>query len=112
MQILNVREFGSITEAQAKGVVYIGRPSPLGNPYRISAELSREAAIDNYRRWLYQALTSGNKVVVAAIESLTNESVLGCWCKPQACHGDVVASAWEWWMLRGGREQWTTPSKV
>jgi hypothetical protein len=31
-----------------------------------------------------------------AMLELTEDSVLGCWCKPEACHCDVIAAAWYW----------------
>ena len=29
---------------------------------------------------------------------LSKDAVLGCWCKPEACHGDIIAGylAWRW----------------
>ncbi len=63
--------------------VYIGRPSKWGNPFTVE-EHGRENAIVKYRHWLY---ASG---LIKDIGELKGK-VLGCWCKPKPCHGDVLA---------------------
>lgn len=73
--------------------VYIGRPSKWGNPFTHGSDRktraafivkSREEAIRRYEEYLF---SSG---LIKDIEELRGK-VLGCWCKPQACHGDVLA---------------------
>lgn len=71
--------------------VYIGRPSKWGNPfshlkvsaaeYRVS---SREEAIESYREWI---LTQPE--LLEDLPELKGK-ILGCWCKPLACHGDIL----------------------
>jgi hypothetical protein len=61
--------------------VYIGRPSKWGNPFTIGKDGSREDVIRKYREWL----PSQN----LPIHELKGR-VLGCWCAPEACHGDVL----------------------
>lgn len=65
--------------------IYIGRPSKWGNPFTISSRCSREQAIQCYKEWILSQpwLTEG----LHEIKGKT----LGCWCKPQACHGDYLA---------------------
>lgn len=72
--------------------VYIGRPSKWGNPYShkpgTKAEIqvaTREEAISKYREWILS-----RPELLAALHELRGK-VLGCWCKPAACHGDVLA---------------------
>lgn len=72
--------------------VYIGRPSRWGNPfshkkgtlakYQID---SREDAIQRYREWVV-----GQPDLMKDLYKLRGK-VLGCWCKPSPCHGDVLA---------------------
>ncbi len=71
--------------------VYIGRPSKWGNPFSHQPDTlarfkvaTREEAIERYREWI---LTQSE--LIAALPELQNK-VLGCWCSPQACHGDVL----------------------
>lgn len=72
--------------------VYIGRPGPWGNPFThrdgTLAEhrcATREEAIQRYEAWL---LAQPDLVARAKVE--LRGKVLGCWCAPQACHGDVL----------------------
>lgn len=74
--------------------VYIGRPSKWGNPFthikdkKTKAEFvveSREIAITKYREWI---LTQ--PALLDSLHELKGK-ILGCWCKPLSCHGDVLA---------------------
>jgi hypothetical protein len=76
---------------QAPFDVYIGRPSKWGNPFShlsgTTAEFkvaNREEAINKYRRWI-----RNQPELMNDIEELRGKT-LGCWCKPKACHGDVL----------------------
>jgi hypothetical protein len=72
--------------------VYIGRPSKWGNPFSHKegtlAEFrvrDRKEAIQKFEQYLLQ-----NEELMSQIHELEGK-VLGCWCKPQSCHGDVLA---------------------
>lgn len=67
--------------------VYIGRPSKWGNPFRIGVDGTREEVIAKYRAWVLE-----NGIDALARRELRGK-VLGCWCAPEACHGDVLV---EW----------------
>jgi len=76
--------------------VYIGRPSKWGNPFShkkgTKAEFvvgSRDEAVDRYFYWLVSS--EEGKKLFARIHTELKGKVLGCWCKPQICHGDVLA---------------------
>lgn len=110
MKVVNVRHYGGIKEAENNGVVYVGRPSPLGNPYSFGAQNSkvskfvvgsRDEAVEKYRFWLHHQLKSGNQSVIKALESLSDDSVLGCWCSPLSCHADIIIKAYHWWRNHG-----------
>lgn len=64
--------------------VYIGRPSQWGNPFAIGRDGTREEVIMKYREWLLQ-----QPLLLQKLHYLKGK-VLGCWCSPQACHGDVL----------------------
>ena len=66
--------------------VYIGRPSKWGNPFPISATLNREQCIAAYHAWILS-----QPDLLKAISLELKNKVLGCWCHPKACHGDVLA---------------------
>ncbi|QFR57664.1 hypothetical protein CPT_Slocum_088 [Serratia phage Slocum] len=70
--------------------VYIGRDgkgqtSEFGNPF---ASLSRLKSIEMYEKYLRARLESdpGLKWRLLRLRGQT----LGCFCKPQPCHGDVI----------------------
>lgn len=75
--------------------VYIGRGrgSQWGNPFshqegtqaKFKVE-TREEAIAHFREWLLRQ----PELVERAKRELRGK-VLGCWCHPKACHGDVLA---------------------
>ena len=65
--------------------VYIGRPSKWGNPFVVGKDGSREEVVEKYEQWL-----KTQPELVAALPELKGK-VLGCWCSPQLCHGDVLA---------------------
>ena len=75
---------------------YIGRPSPLGNPFSIKMrERTREQAIAEYRDWLTERLTYDCSTRtefnhLLDILKVHGELTLVCWCAPLPCHGDVV----------------------
>lgn len=64
--------------------VYIGRPSKWGNPFTIGKDGDRNEVIKKYARWL-----SKQPDLLAALPELRGK-ILGCWCYPKACHGDIL----------------------
>jgi hypothetical protein len=71
--------------------VYIGRGSKWGNPFthldNTTAEHrveTREEAIARYEEYIMSNPTLFNQ-----LPELKGK-ILGCYCKPQACHGDVL----------------------
>lgn len=72
--------------------VYIGRPSKWGNPFSHSPgtlakfkAANREESIEKYREWVMS-----QPQLLADLHEL-KDKVLGCWCKPMSCHGDILA---------------------
>jgi hypothetical protein len=97
--------------------IYIGRgrcprtgePGRWGNPFshrptRVAGVRrvgTREEAIARYADWLREALDA-ERISLSELAELHGK-VLGCWCAPQACHGEVLerAAAWAAAMLCG-----------
>jgi hypothetical protein len=69
--------------------VYIGRGSPFGNPFVIGQHGNRADVIAAYHAYFYNRLISepGFDATVRALRGKR----LGCFCKPAACHGDIIA---------------------
>jgi hypothetical protein len=64
--------------------VYIGRPSKWGNPFVVGKHGARRECIALYESWLREKAE-----LFAALDELRG-MVLGCWCAPRPCHGDVL----------------------
>eukprot|EP01125_Pyxidicula_operculata_P018733 TRINITY_DN6686_c0_g1_i1.p1 TRINITY_DN6686_c0_g1~~TRINITY_DN6686_c0_g1_i1.p1 ORF type:complete len:415 (-),score=91.51 TRINITY_DN6686_c0_g1_i1:117-1361(-) len=69
--------------------VYIGRPGPYGNPFKIGPDGDREEVISKYRDWVTTS-EEGKLVLAKAMIELPGK-VLACWCSPEHCHGHVLA---------------------
>lgn len=65
--------------------VFIARPSKWGNPFVIGVDGNRTEVIAKYRAYLLS-----RPDLMAQLPELRGK-VLGCWCKPSICHGDVLA---------------------
>lgn len=110
---------------------YIGRSknhNPLGNPYTFNgkrtslAKLSfktREEAINAYRKYFelaynqkgYEELTSKFNDIYKHYKN-GEDIYLGCFCKPCACHGDVIAEELQKKLVREKMAEKKLSSKV
>ncbi|MCU1120333.1 DUF4326 domain-containing protein [Stenotrophomonas muris] len=70
--------------------VYIGRGTVWGNPYPIGREGDREEVLRKYKYDFDRKLLRFFENHDANIESIRGK-ILGCHCKPSACHGDIIA---------------------
>lgn len=83
--------------------IYIGRGSPVGNPFShlpskfsdVTIVSSREEAIAKYEQWLLHAYYNDASVhmfIKKLIESqlMMIDVNLTCFCAPHRCHGDVI----------------------
>lgn len=64
--------------------VLISRPSKWGNPFVIGKDGTRKEVIQKYEEYL-----RNNQELMNQILELDGK-VLGCWCSPLPCHGDVI----------------------
>lgn len=64
--------------------VYIGRPSKWGNPFVIGKDGNREEVIEKYRKFILN-----NPQLLSSLGELKGKR-LGCFCKPNPCHGDIL----------------------
>lgn len=80
---------------------YIGRPSPLGNPFTSKSHgqgirvNSVQESINMFDKWLEDKINAGDQPVLLELARLYNiadkqELNLVCWCAPGPCHGDVI----------------------
>lgn len=75
--------------------IYIGRGMPgkaaskWGNPFKTGRDGDLAAVLK-----LYRAHVQASPELMASLEELRGKT-LGCWCKPRACHGDVLVELLE-----------------
>lgn len=91
------------------GYFYVGRSktmkSPLANPFTHNGKRSslaklsfktREQAIDAYDKY-FDAMYGNDDEFTKAFDEIYeyykagNDVILGCFCKPEKCHGDIIA---------------------
>ena len=77
--------------------VYIGRGSPFGNPFthlKSSKEViqveTREEAVEAYKTYFKAKLEKDPEFKIL-VHSISKNANLVCFCKPKACHGDIIA---------------------
>jgi len=89
--VVNVRRDEYDVYIGRRSVIMVGSQrehlvsSPFGNPFHIGHDGTRVEVIEKYRAWLMD-----RPVLLAMLPELQGKR-LGCWCKPAACHGDVLA---------------------
>lgn len=65
--------------------VYIGRPSKWGNPFVVGKHGQRGECVVLFEKYLEK-----EPALLAALKELQGKTLV-CYCKPSACHGDVLA---------------------
>lgn len=62
--------------------------SKWANPYKVGKNLSREEALEKYEIYIREKIETG-EISKEEILELSGKN-LGCWCKPDGCHGDIL----------------------
>ena len=75
--------------------IYVGRPSPLGNPFPLHNETDRAAVIRHYEDWLAEQLLdpcSAASSEMSRLATLARKQDICpvCFCAPKACHADII----------------------
>jgi hypothetical protein len=89
IRVLNKRVVGDRGE-------YVGRPSALGNPFKLEHESQRNQVIQQYELWLQERINAREAQVYNELNRLyqiaRDQGVLEltCWCAPKRCHADVI----------------------
>lgn len=65
-----------------------GQDGYFGNPFRLMAGEPRGSTITRYRRYFYDRLSTDPEFKRRILE--LKDKRLGCFCKPNACHVDVI----------------------
>lgn len=64
--------------------IFIGRGTRFGNNYRLGLDGTREEVIAKHKKDFYK-----NPELQEAVWNELKGEILGCFCKPLACHGDT-----------------------
>lgn len=75
--------------------VYIGRAGKgkdgyFGNPIPLKKGEPRGTTIEKYKEYFYSRLESDNEFKSRVLQ--LKGKTLGCFCKPNACHGDIIVN--------------------
>ena len=104
--VVNVKYFrGEVfTYIGRKNDLYGFEGSVLANRKR-DYGMNRDESVERYRVWLWEEVKKKGEVyeyLVELVEKLKNgeDVILGCWCKPKRCHGDVVKNCLEWMLKK------------
>ena len=84
-------ELVNVSRHEGDDVCMIDRDTKFGNPYRLKedgGEYTREESVQKYEEWFKEKLKKDEQFK-KEVDDLKGET-LGCWCKPKACHGDVI----------------------
>lgn len=93
MKVVHVKhdDFSHYIGRNATHYGYHDRDTGLGNPFGVGQlDTRRNAAIE-----AFEAYARSTPEVLAKIKALPHNAVLGCWCKPKQCHGDVIVKLWK-----------------
>lgn len=85
-----------VKQSACKDAQYIGRPSPLGNPFPMSKHASRDDVCDKYHDWFHKQIINNDKLIcheltrLHAMGRINGVVRLGCYCHPLRCHGETI----------------------
>lgn len=79
--------------ASAPSIRWPPQDSPWTNPHKIRPGFDRAAVVAAYEADMRRRLSGAGPAADALRASLRmlKGKLLGCWCAPAACHGDVLA---------------------
>ena len=86
-----------IVQTRNEASEYIGRGSPLGNPYPMedASETERNRVCDLYHEWFHLQIENEEPAVLNELRRLYRIASkdglsLGCYCAPKRCHGETI----------------------
>lgn len=82
MKILNKHDC-----LDSPNAIYVGRPSPWGNPFEIKANQSRDTVCSLFEEWALSPEATDFRTAVRT--HLAGHDLL-CWCAPKRCHAETL----------------------
>lgn len=83
--MLNIPRVLNGRTQDARGAVFIGRPSKWGNPFVIGKDGDRRTVILKFEKYLLER----PELMEEARRELKGKDLV-CYCSPSPCHGDVL----------------------
>jgi hypothetical protein len=80
VEVVNLR---NCSDWGKPGDICIDRQTKWGNPFKMYSENDRDDVIKKYEDYFITTLLKD-------IHEISHAKRLGCWCKPKACHGDII----------------------
>lgn len=71
-----------------RNLVYCGRGSIFGNPFKIGRDGTREEVIEKFKDYFFKKLTTDSNFR-KEVHKLKGK-ILVCFCKPLPCHADII----------------------
>ncbi len=82
--------------------IYVGRGTPLGNPFPITVNNDREKVLRLYRAYLYSKIKQQDESVLRFFKYIKRQEAkngnvtLLCHCHPLPCHAEIIIEAIEY----------------
>lgn len=87
--VVNIRGLDTFA-LRLRKIIRIDRRSMFGNPFIIDRDGDRDQVCDKYQLWFDEKIMT-DAVFKARVHALKGK-ILGCWCKPERCHGDTIVA--------------------
>lgn len=77
----------------------VGRPSILGNPFKMRTEEERDIVCDNFEKYFEEKIKNNDTSIFNELRLIKEKAItsnkeyfkLGCFCSPRRCHADTIA---------------------
>lgn len=66
-----------------------GKDGYFGNPFYLSNESERAKILLQYKQYFYHRIKNDAEFKLRISE--LKDKILGCFCSPKPCHGDIIA---------------------
>ena len=115
----NLKEWAKDTKNEyigRAGIVFIDgerypkKSSSFHNPFKIGKDGDRDEVIDKYRSYIIDNIGK-NESLMKQLISMKGKR-LGCWCYPDACHGDVLLELIDMYTKPSTRKPSTTKPSI
>lgn len=89
-----------VNKAQNNFTHYIGRAwaglleSPFHNPFHVGKDGTRREVLEKFAvYWYAPSQVAFRRTALIMIQ---DDDIIGCWCHPLSCHGDIIAGYLAW----------------